>query len=53
MQHPKYRHECKVLGVFFPSEGPQGKNTFDKIIQGIRYMMIRMEAEAMAEEAST
>jgi hypothetical protein len=22
-----------VLGVFFSAEGPQGKNTFDKIIQ--------------------
>jgi hypothetical protein len=22
-----------LLGVFFPSKGPQGKNTFGKIIQ--------------------
>jgi hypothetical protein len=25
--------ENTLLGVFFPAEGPQGKNTFGKIIQ--------------------
>jgi hypothetical protein len=41
-----------LLGVFFPAEGPQGRNTFGKIIQGIHDMMIRMEVEDMAEGAS-
>jgi hypothetical protein len=26
-------HALYLLGVFFPAEGPQGKNTFDKIPQ--------------------